>query len=855
MSDRIKQSIPLLGINTATIDSIVTDGALLDAMNVRHKNGALQNVYSPRLIHQITTSNDYTIIHRMDALPENEYIARKVDGFGFFVVDHVVITNGVVTKISELCQLGNSAQRLKCHSFGNVLYVNYERTAPFTGQVISEITYIYKNGVFQESTISDLTPPVIEKIEISKMDADIDETQPRFGVGIAVIADNGNKKELIYAAKQQALKNAGFIIGGFFLSLAFKTSNGSLIKTSSPILLSSEIGDIGYYPGYKYNIEGDVFYVKKMTGIKVTIKLPETIINTDELIKSVTVLTTRIRTIHEIDKIFEKYIETGGMTGYYNNAVYPSSILIDKEAAKLDEPMYELCDIDFRTTREVVIDYDKIKDVIHNPIYTPSFSHHAMIGRGKMEYNNRLHFYDIQTRFYANIHPTPNNVIDKATAHAFDYEKLYEQTSTQIYGVAEYTIEVENKTIKISYPFNTHAYKKSDASDLFIRMSNIACYPDARATKLTLYIRDTTNIVRTNSLQLEKVLAHNLSYVRLSKLTGTEDLINQNTYLKVTSGIIYDGYLPTKSSPLYEQQTNRLQVSAMNNPFFVAAQNIYSIGETGSKIEAINIATEQVSETRFGAYPLYIFTDRAIHAMETGVDNVVYASIIGISNERKLSGTTTVGAANAVMFIGDKGVMALEGRYAINLSNDICETPSVKTDLATFETYYRSAQLLYNSKENELIVYNNKYDYAYIYSLYSKVWTRRTWSGNEIGSRQITTASGICSLLDEDATKPIADVQIVTRPLKLGAMELKRVETAAARIIAGNNSVYSITLEGSNDGQSWQQLGKVTDLSSIRRTPSSAIYHRLSIWADVKDWLSITHFDVEYYLRFARRMK
>ena len=106
-----------------------------------------------------------------------------------------------------------------------------------------------------------------------------------------------------------------------------------------------------------------------------------------------------------------------------------------------------------------------------------------------------------------------------------------------------------------------------------------------------------------------------------------------------------------------------------------------------------------------------------------------------------------------------------------------------------------------------------------------------------------------------DPARPVAECRLITRPLKLGSLEYKRLETLVARMRWGAGRSFRLEVEGSDDAIRWFSLRSERNRSMIRRTPSSFRYHRFRLVGSGADYLAITHFDVEFYNRFIHRLR
>ena len=97
----------------------------------------------------------------------------------------------------------------------------------------------------------------------------------------------------------------------------------------------------------------------------------------------------------------------------------------------------------------------------------------------------------------------------------------------------------------------------------------------------------------------------------------------------------------SRSSVEYEQtddddtyiETNRVQASATNNMFSLPFANSYRFGVSEERIIAIATVVDELSATRFGAFPLYVFTDRGVWSLESGTGEVLYSNILPVNHD------------------------------------------------------------------------------------------------------------------------------------------------------------------------------------------------------------------------------
>lgn len=874
MSERVRLSIPISGINTSTPSHTVPDGAMEDLMNLRYKNDSFVNVCEPNIIYPIDNDGGFTILHKMGSLLQDEYIAIRD-----LTLHLVRIEDGVVSSVTEISAIP-TIEQLKLSDFGTLLYVNYRQDGD-----LFEKCFIYKDSLFSKFDINGISPPEII-IKRSYMNAPSSGDLPPWfeGEGLNVIlklnmrgspvgANYVGQEHFTYNVALDALHGSGFVTGDFQIMVAYKLFDGTIIKPSKPLYVSSYDNMSQYVNGgverqhywENNNDTFEIYYIDRITGVKISINIRD-VIPFNDIVKSVVVLSTRPELMYDYDNIHSKliakkgrvwYFDTDGFggEGYRQELNVRRNEISDNSKTLMEVPYYEIADVEPNTTRIDLLYDEHFKNIEHKPVFTSSFSTHSMISGSKFEYNNRLHVFDVQTQLFDGYSfavplDTGKNELPKPEDIGRDW--VFSSLTMNLNIDVEIIIDSDAYTVRRNVGDILLIENSTLNSGACIALYNLLCYPDARATKVRLWGRASDEMtVLDSTFELKSSYAHNAAYAFIEKKPDRDSIPIYST-IALTQGSLGSVQKPARS---LLKQRNKIFVSAQNNPFSIDPSNIYTIGNRYDVINSINTATEQITETKFGTFPLYVFSERAIHALEVGSGEVLYSRVIGVSNERILSNTTTAGAVNMVFFISERGVMSLEGRRVDCISGPLEQYAGVP--MPSFREYCNGARLSYNSTESELVVYNELRNYAYIYSLAGRLWSRRMWNVITIGSdaQIIVDGVGVCSSWLEDLSRPLLECSLLSRPLKFGSLEFKRCETLIARLSCDDITQYDIWLDGSNDLQSWSNLGRVLGLPQIRRTGSSMKYFRIKLRCTVHGYFTITNFDAEYYTRFIRKLR
>lgn len=126
----------------------------------------------------------------------------------------------------------------------------------------------------------------------------------------------------------------------------------------------------------------------------------------------------------------------------------------------------------------------------------------------------------------------------------------------------------------------------------------------------------------------------------------------------------YDNEYTPGSTSLKEEFPNKVYISELNSPFVFPLQGRYTFQ---SRVLGVAIATTALSQGQFGQFPLYVFTEDGIWAMETAADGSFVTSK-PLSRDVCVNPDSITSIDNAVVFVTDKGVMLLQGSQVVNIS-------------------------------------------------------------------------------------------------------------------------------------------------------------------------------------------
>lgn len=184
---------------------------------------------------------------------------------------------------------------------------------------------------------------------------------------------------------------------------------------------------------------------------------------------------------------------------------------------------------------------------------------------------------------------------------------------------------------------------------------------------------------------------------------------------------------------------NRLGVSQVNNPLLFTPSSFYTFQ---SKVLGIAIASTALSQGQFGQYPLYVFTEDGIWAMETAADGSFVTSK-PLSRDVCINPDSITSIDNAVIFVTDKGVMLLQGSQVVNISPNMngrhyqiensvrtiienqdffCDLLPALSDNTHFLAFVKGATVAYDYAGRRLIFIKKDEKYQYVYKLDTQTW-------------------------------------------------------------------------------------------------------------------------------------
>lgn len=194
-----------------------------------------------------------------------------------------------------------------------------------------------------------------------------------------------------------------------------------------------------------------------------------------------------------------------------------------------------------------------------------------------------------------------------------------------------------------------------------------------------------------------------------------------------------------------QEKGNYIHVMKQDNPLFVEKNIAFQ-----SKVLGVAVATTALSQGQFGQFPLYVFTEDGIWAMETGADGS-FVSQKPLSREVCINPDSITSLDNAVVFVTAQGVMLLQGSQATNISpfmngrhydveesakniingqKDFKDFVPIIDDETHFFAFMREAKIAYDYAGKRLVFIKEGEQYQYIYKLDTQTWHKSAYGMN-----------------------------------------------------------------------------------------------------------------------------
>lgn len=536
---------------------------------------------------------------------------------------------------------------------------------------------------------------------------------------------------------------------------------------------------------------------------------------------------------------------------------------------------YKLCSIDLnslynnRTSRtDIKIDDDYLRSLVSREVMTDDYlSHDHLRANSSYVYNNRLNLCGVKRKLFSGFTPAAafayvspcvfsvsfksddNNKIIIAKHNDSDANDItvFIKENGRDYLVSagtwsDYGVNLRSIVDKTTYTFKTYLSGVEVAtkeSRFPYHWPSFFFYPNVNAYRLGINL---------NSPGTDKY------YIDLKPhefLNGAFAILDYNNIRNDNSANYPNMPLtPTTSTDAgVVSMPNKVYSSEVNNPFFFPLSGINTVGS--GNILRLSTAAKALSQGQFGQFPLYAFTDEGVWAMEISGTGT-FSAKQPITRDVCSNPDAITQIDSAVLFPTDRGIMLISGSNTVCISDIINnDSPividpipstalfpdsSILDEIAPFSEFIKSCGMLYDYPHQRIIVFNKSFDYAFIYSLKSKLWGMMQANiNNSLNSYPNALAvdkqrNVVNFSIDSDQ---IPTGLLVTRPLKLDAPDiLKTVDTVIQRGNFRKGHVQSV-LYGSRDLHNWHLVWSSKDhyLRGFRGSPYK--YFRIVLFCNL----------------------
>ena len=593
-----------------------------------------------------------------------------------------------------------------------------------------------------------------------------------------------NKSEVVPIIKRlnsgikEYILNQGYVWKGFRVVVAIELIDGSIYKLSNIVdfidnffstkvvgqnrfgirnnqrirykeVLGGSIRLIAMGTDYRYGTSvhvADEFYGHK--NVKVTFSPAfYDIINkwwNAELIKGISVFITEPKDFLNMENIEISEVTAAPNTSNSRMVDFSTYTPSDNEMPfKEDVPYYKIGEFDIMnraTSFEIKSEF--LKDVVaRKPL---------------------LLEHDLSKKYVSEINNVYNGMIHKSSIKNLVYKEdlmcnLKTYSSSQIYLIYV-DIRTKNKWIRFPIGENrTSDHLKLEFNTLDIQEANlIFTYTDGLRLFRKLELKSSTFTART--------IIH-LWYLLRDKISTNsfkENVVTLNgTTFREFNFPIYN-YIPIDISypeiqalpaPNYEatdnliyDDTNRLQLSATENPFIYPSARSYRFGNSNNKVITCETATIGISDAKFGMLPLYVFTREGLWIMETANGDIAYRSQHLLENincydnpklVHRVLGGVVFGAENGIYVVSGtkltKISTPLEGRVVLQdvagieqRINGLSIADSAKRINNIMVDYFsKQSFCVYDKTENELLFIEPEKNFSIVLMLNDMCWAYR----------------------------------------------------------------------------------------------------------------------------------
>jgi hypothetical protein len=880
-----QKTITFKGIQRALPQSLMPDGACQEIINLRPRKGAWRPVGTKKQYENWNISN-YSEVWMHDI--ENGMNNGKSNMIGYVKGDGKLFVIWLSDNILTHTEVARTATPDK-----EVRVVFLKRTMIVTSDVGVEVfLFVLNSETGVKSYIKTANLPVPDVL-ISRTTAEL---------AGAVQSDNKQTGEAIigkFLENINRLSNqSGKLYGSLMYIAVYRLFDGNYILPSLPRYVELYNGGELKYRNPGGNSRTDNEFRLQFYGYNMNATIDHNIYQADllpmkDLIESICIFATKVTPLHQIDEaslsadLLYNYFGTESNSSNHVDTWQFKDVFktINSEFKKLASSAgwYKIHEFSFEDV--VGKDLDVVHDIDTRGYYqdyatretltSDQFSHHSLSAREAYVYNDRLHLLNIKTSL-----GNPYVIWPVIGALGSYPGKLIVYLKTSL-GEAIITNLIDVPRF-----------------DTILKLPQLVGYNDSRAYRFQItveiagvnYLLFSENLIKNELLNFafwhSTVFALGVDSVTMysDNYTNTEILISS-----IMAGYTIVANVTDVTLPF---DTNRLQVSEIQNPLVFTAKNSYQVG-TGDGL-AICAGSEPLSTGQFGQFPLQVFTSKGIYALEIGTSDVLYINILSVNGEVINNRRNVVALSQGVCYTTDTGLFIVNGRQIIELSEVIEATnasniscplvatteiqnlitdarfvPALANSLSTisFVDYLKDSVIGYDHLNKEIVVTNQLHGYSYVYNTDNQIWYKVSQSYrlliNTYPKLLGINSTRIMSLSDETDTD-FADCLIISSAQSLESHDAyKRLERSISRCLLNSplSSVSGFYIFGSDDLSTWkflvgsQRSGVGIKDLMIHRTHGSAKYYAFVVAGRITTSSEIKQIDLLVNTKWNNRLR
>lgn len=343
----------------------------------------------------------------------------------------------------------------------------------------------------------------------------------------------------------------------------------------------------------------------------------------------------------------------------------------------------------------------------------------------------------------------------------------------------------------------------------------------------------------------------------------------------VTSSTSIPSLIAQEKGKIGLSDANKMAVSEGSNPFVFPASGIVTLPV--GKIIAVASNTQAISAGQFGQFPLYLFTDDGIWAMEVSTDGR-YMTRQPVSREVAIN-RNILQMDRHIAFISKKGLMILSGTETECISDIIREVNTRSSKLGitslinaldkselqniyntvTIEEYMKDAELAheYLNGGGRIYLINRSYPYSYMFDIRSKSWSKvagryRNSTNNYPDCYVQNTGGDIFNLASLREETGEITAMYISRPIRSGDELFSLTQVYQTGIFRRNK--LATCIYASRDGLSYQAIASsINQLLLIKGSPYK--YYKIVAIADLMANESLSYVTIDTSLKYTNRIR